>query len=157
MWWLQEGELHQLRKMLRRQVSPWLYVKSNLFQVWSKKKSECFATCELQNVSSELREKCILKHSFVIWCDLCCSGAIRGASRPPRKCAAPLLQRKHGTGSCTPAFTPACTVITAHRTGQDAHMNGDLALIVYKILCLCFALSVCRSCEPSCFSFVFQK
>ncbi len=34
-------------------------------------------------------------------------------------------------------------VITGHRTGQDAHMNGDLALVVYKDLCLCFALSVC--------------
>ena len=27
-------------------------------------------------------------------------------------------------------------VITAHRTGQDAHMNGNLAVVVYKI-CVC--------------------
>ena len=27
-------------------------------------------------------------------------------------------------------------VITGHREGQDAHMNGDLALVVYKI-CVC--------------------
>ena len=27
-------------------------------------------------------------------------------------------------------------VITAHRTGQDAHMNGNLALVVYKF-CVC--------------------
>ncbi len=76
-----------------------------------QKKYECFANCELRKVSSELRAKCILKHSFVIWGDLCCSGAICGASRSSRKCTDPLLQRKHGTGRSTTAFTPACTPV----------------------------------------------
>jgi hypothetical protein len=51
-------------------------------------------TCKLLKVSCDLREKCIFKHSLVIWCDLCCSGAICGASRPPRKCTVSCDNRK---------------------------------------------------------------
>ena len=45
------------------------------------------------------------------------------------------------------------------RAGQDAHMDRNLALLVYNYNYLCFALyvlSVTRSCEPSCVSCVFQ-
>ena len=116
-------------------ASPWLYWnrsvrnctpavmsrwrrKIHFIPSLEQKKSECFATCELRKVSSELREKCILKHSFVIWGDLWCSGAIRGPSRPPKKGTAPLLQRKRGTGWSTTAFTPACTPVWSRPTGR---------------------------------------
>ena len=46
-----------------------------------------------------------------------------------------------------------CCVVTVHQSGLNAHMNGNLALSVYKNKNLCFALSVSRSGEPSCFSF----
>jgi hypothetical protein len=59
--------------LLHLEVGKGTYIKSTLFQAMSKINPSVFATCELQKVSSELRAKCILKHSFVIWCDLCCS------------------------------------------------------------------------------------